>query len=126
MGLKELARKDAEHTIEGAQAGNTVFSLSDDGGHSWEITGFVGDIGYSFDTDGNQIAGRTVFASFLADRVQIDGENIVPRRGWRLSYTDIAGEKHSLFVLFAEPDKSIGIIRVYLVADLSGAEENDD
>ena len=60
MGLRELARRDALKTIEGKQAGNTVFTIDDLSGHSWEITGFVGDIGYSFDTDGNKVSFKAV------------------------------------------------------------------
>ena len=123
MGLKELANKDAAHTIEGKQAGNTVFTLSDKAGHSWEITGFVGDIGYSVDTEGNRVAGRTVCASFLARRITIDGRITTPAPGWKLCYTNTDGEKQEGSVAFAEPDRTIGIVRVFLSRDMSGAEQ---
>lgn len=123
MGLRELARRDALHTIEGTQAGNTVFSLSDNNGHSWEITGLVGDIGFAFDTEGNRVVGRTVFASFLASRVKIDNKTVSPAHGWKIAYTDINGERQEGSVLFSEPDRTIGITRVYLSLDMSGAEQ---
>lgn len=118
MGLRELARRDAFHTIEGAQAGNTVFSLSDLCGHSWQITGFIGDIGYSIDTEGNRIAGRTVFASFLSNRVQIDGQVVTPQPNWSVSYTDLEGNIQKGRVSFCEPDRTIGITKLYLVLDM--------
>lgn len=123
MGLRELARRDALKTIEGKQAGNTVFTLSDKAGHSWEITGFVGDIGYSFDTDGNKIAGRTVCAGFLASRVKIGKKVTTPAPGWKLVYRDLDGNRIESRVVFAEPDRTIGIVRVFVNLDLSEAEQ---
>ena len=116
MGLRELAQKDAAHTIEGKQAGNTVFTLSDKAGHSWEITGFVGDIGYSVDTEGNRVAGRTVC------------KTVTPAPGWKLVYRNRDGETQESNVVFAEPDRTIGVVRAYLSLDMSGTEQavNDD
>ena len=123
MGLRELARRDALKTIEGKQAGNTVFTIDDLSGHSWEITGFVGDIGYSFDTDGNKIAGRTVCASFLQSRVKINGKIVTPAPGWKLTYKDLDGNEQKSRITFAEPDRTIGIVRVVVNLDLSGTEQ---
>lgn len=123
MGLRELAQKDAAHTIEGKQAGNTVFTLSDKAGRSWEITGFVGDIGYSVDTEGNRVAGRTVCASFLASRVKINGKTVTPAPGWKLAYRNLDGETQESNVVFAEPDRTIGVVRAYLSLDMSGTEQ---
>ncbi len=125
MGLRELARRDAFHTIEGAQAGNTVFTIADLSGHSWEITGFIGDIGYSVDTEGNRIAGRTVFASFLAGRVKINDEVVTPAKNWCVTYTDLDGKTHNARVAFSEPDRTAGITRLYLTLDMDEAEETD-
>lgn len=122
MGLRELARRDALYTIEGAQAGNTVFTLADLSGHSWEITGFVGDIGYSVDTNGNRIAGRTVCASFLSNRVQLNGEVITPCSNWRVTYTDLDGKRQEARVGFPEPDRTLGITRLFLVLDMDEAD----
>ena len=124
MGLRELAQKDAAHTIEGKQAGNTVFTLSDKARHSWEITGFVGDIGYSVDTEGNRVAGRTVCASFLASRVKINGKTVTPAPGWKLVYRNLEGET----VVLAQQMHDGGDVRVYLSLDMSGTEQavNDD
>lgn len=123
MGLRELAKKDARYTIEGAQAGNTVFTLSDLAGHSWEIPGFIGDIGYSVDTEGNRVAGRTVCASFLAERVKLDGKTITPAPNWKIVYKDLEDEEHAARVSFAEPDRTVGIMRLFLALDLEKAEE---
>ena len=118
MNLRKLARLDACHTIEGSQAGNTEITISDTAGHSWKITGLVGDIGYSVDTDGNRVAGRTVCASFIASRIDLNGNTVTPAPGWRLVYKDLDGNSQEGRVLFAEPDRTIGLVRVFLSLDL--------
>lgn len=118
MGLRELAQHDAGYTIEGVQAGNNTFTLSDLEGHSWELTGFIGDIGYSIDTEGNRVAGRTVCASFLADRVKINGKVVTPAQDWKVVWKDILDDKQSARVSFAEPDRTVGIVRLFLVLDM--------
>lgn len=123
MNLRELAKRDAAHTVEGEQAGNTLCALSDGRGGEWEIPMLLSDIGYSLDTDGNQVAGRTCWASYIADRVKSDeGEVLTPRRGWRLDWTDIDGKRQKMFVLFAEPDKTIGLTKLFMVAQLPKKE----
>ena len=110
MNLRDLAKRDAVHTIEGAQAGNTTCILSD-GVNNWTIPMLLSDIGYEFDTDGNRVAGRTCWATYIADRVYVEingGRKILtPRKGWRLSWTDIDGKAQEMFVIFAEPDNDV-------------------
>lgn len=123
MNLRELAKRDAAHTVEGGQAGNTLCLLSDGRGGEWEVPMLLSDIGYSVDTDGNQIAGRTCWASYIADRVADgNGAALVPRKGWRLSWTDIDGKRQEMFVLFAEPDKTIGLTKLFMVVQLPKKE----
>ena len=88
----------------------------------------MGDIGYSVDTEGNRVAGRTVCASFLASRVKINGKTVTPAPGWKLVYRNLDGKTQESNVVFAEPDRTIGVVRVYLSLDMSGAEQavNDD
>lgn len=126
MSVLRLARRDALRLLEGAQAGSTDFVLSDKAGNSWELTGFIGDIGYSFDTDGNKIAGRTVCASFIASRVKIDEKTVTPCAGWRVVWRDADGKKNSGVVTFSEPDRTIGIVRVFLNLDMRQVEEDDE
>ena len=88
----------------------------------------MGDIGYSVDTEGNRVAGRTVCASFLTSRVKINGKIVTPVPGWKLVYRNLDGETQESNVVFAEPDRTIGVVRVYLSLDMSGTKQavNDD
>lgn len=135
MNLRELAKRDAALTIEGAQSGNTACVLTSPAGQSWEVPMLLSDIGYSQDTDGNTVAGRTCWATYIADRVQDDGGAVLtPRNGWRLAWTDIDGRPQQMFVLFAEPDRTVGWTKLFLsvrletverVPDAGGDEENE-
>lgn len=123
MNLRDLAKKDAVHTIEGAQAGNTLCNLSD-GANLWEVPMVLSDIGYELDTDGNRIAGRTCWATYIADRVYVEDNQgnkkiLVPRKGWQLTWTDIDGKLQKMFVVFAEPDKTIGWTRLFMAVQLA-------
>lgn len=122
MGILQLARKDSMFTMEGEISGSQEFTLEDKGGNSWNVRGIVGDIGLLFDTDGNAVAGRTVCANYRSENVSVGGQVADPERGWRFSYTDLSGKKWTLFVLFAAPDKVLGITKIWLVLDLSKAE----
>lgn len=116
MNLRELAKKDAALTIEGEQAGNTLCTLSSpDGAESWEVPMILSDIGYAVDTDGNRVAGRTCWATYIADRVKNAKDEVrTPRNNWTLVWTDIEGKKQNMKVSFAEPDKTIGWTRLFL------------
>lgn len=123
MNLRDLAKKDAAHTIEGAQAGNTTCILSD-GANAWEVPMVLSDIGYELDTDGNRIAGRTCWATYIADRVFVEDSSgnkkvLTPRKGWQLQWADIDGKTQNMFVVFAEPDKTIGWTRLFMTVKLN-------
>lgn len=123
MNLRELAKRDAVTTIEGAQAGNTPCTLFDSAGNSWEVPMLLSDVGYSTDTDGNTVAGRTCWATYIADRVKDEGGAILtPRRGWRLDWTDIDGRAQKMFVLFAEPDRTVGWTKLFMAVQLNDKE----
>lgn len=112
---------DTAVTLESADGGTAGFTLSDNKGNSFSLTGIVGDIGFLIDTEGNAVAGRTVWASFRSDRVKINDQVREPERGWSFEYTDMSGKKWKLFVLYSEPDRTLGITKVYLVLNLSGS-----
>ncbi len=123
MNLRELAKRDAALTIEGEQAGNTACVLSAPDGKTWEVPMILSDIGYSLDTDGNTVAGRTCWATYIAERVKDDeGVELTPRRGWRLDWTDIDGREQKMFVLFAEPDRTVGWTKLFLAVQLPPQE----
>ena len=88
----------------------------------------MGDIGYSVDTEGNRVAGRTVTASFLASRVKINGKTVTQPPGSKLLTTIQHAKTQESNVVFAAPDRTIGLVRVYLSLDMSGTEQavNDD
>ena len=127
MNLRDLAKRDAALTIEGAQSGNTPCVLVSPSGQEWEVPMLLSDIGYTQDTNGNAVAGRTCWATYIADRV-IDerGELLTPRRGWRLLWTDIDGRPQKMFVLFAEPDRTVGWTKIFLSVRLEKAEAEDE
>ena len=119
MNLKELARMDAALTIEGEQAGNTDCTLSDNGGNEWRVKMLLGDVGFSVDTDGNKIAGRTCWATYISDRVKNgEGVELTPKEGWTLSWVDVSEEEVSGTVMFSEPDRTIGLKRIFIALDL--------
>lgn len=122
MNLRELAKRDAFHTVEGEQAGNTLCVLSDPAGEKWEVPMLLSDIGFSMDTEGNTIAGRTCWATYIAERVQKDGALLTPRRGWRLDWRDIDGRDQKMFVIYAEPDRTVGLTRLFLAVQLPKQE----
>lgn len=127
MNLRDLAKRDAALTIEGAQSGNTPCTLVSPSGQEWEVPMLLSDIGYSQDTDGNAVAGRTCWATYIADRVLDErGAILTPRRGWRLSWTDIDGRPQKMFVLFAEPDRTVGWTKLFLSVRLEKAEAEDE
>ena len=127
MNLRDLAKRDAALTIEGAQAGNTPCVLVSPSGQEWDVPMLLSDIGYTQDTDGNAVAGRTCWATYIADRVRDDGGAfLTPRRGWRLLWTDIDGRSQKMFVLFAEPDRTVGWTKLFLSVRLEKAEAEDE
>lgn len=119
MNLRELARKDALCIFECEQAGNTDCVLSD-GNSVWEIPMLLCDVGYEVDTDGNKVAGRSVWASYVSERVQSsNGCVLTPKKGWTLNWLDDFGRDQAMFVSFCEVDRSLGVTKLHLLARLS-------
>lgn len=115
MGLRELAEKDLAHTLENVSTGTAIPLLFLDGaGNPWECVGTVGDIGFLLDTDGNPVSGRTIVASWRLSSMMVDGKPVEPGRGWGLCYRDLTGRRWNLYVTRFEPDRTIGIGRVWL------------
>jgi hypothetical protein len=54
--------------------------------------------------------------------VEINGSKkiLTPRKGWRLSWTDIDARQQEMFVIFAEPDKTVGWTRLFMAVQLKG------
>lgn len=121
MNLRQLAEKDLFTTLEDAENGAAVsVKITDVSGRQYQINAIIGDIGYLLDTDGNAIAGRCVTAAWrLSSLVDNSGKQIEPGRGWRVTYSDLSGREWTLFVTRFEPDRTIGVGRVFLSLDLS-------
>ncbi|MBQ0165513.1 MAG: hypothetical protein KBT02_00210 [Treponema sp.] len=121
MNLRQLAEKDLAMTLEDSENGFAVpVTFTDVAGNEYKVNGNVDDIGYLLDLDGNAVAGRTVCAVWrMSSMVGINGRYAEPGRGWRLSYSDLSGREWTLYVTRFEPDRTLGVGRVWLSLDLS-------
>lgn len=125
MGLRQLAEADLKVTLTDKNVGGAVdFTLLQPSGTGFTLSGFVGDIGYLVDTEGNPIAGRTITACYRMSDFVSEGEYVKPGRGWRIIYTDMSGHEWILFVVRFEPDRTLGVGR--LICALNLAESKDD
>lgn len=121
MNLRQMAERDLQITLEDAVNGSAVsVKFIEPTGTQHQVNANIGDIGYLIDTDGNAIAGRCVTAAWrLSSLVNSNGQQMEPGRGWKVSYSDLAGREWTLFVTRFEPDRTIGVGRVFLSLDLS-------
>lgn len=128
MNLRQLAEQDLKVTLTDKDNGGAVsFTLLKPTGTGYTLSGFVGDIGYLVDTEGNPIAGRTVTACYrLSDCLTSAGEYVKPGRGWRVIYTDLSGHEWILYVIRFEPDRTIGIGRLILSLELETKEDSNE
>ena len=125
MGLRQLAEADLAVTLTDKETGGAVdFTLLRPNGTGVTLQGFVGDIGYLVDTEGNPIAGRTITACFRMIDFVSDGAYVKPAFGWRVVYVDMSGLEWILFVVRFEPDRTLGVGR--LICALNLAESKDD
>ena len=128
MNLRQLAEQDLAVTLTDKDNGGAVsFTLLKPTGTGYTLSGFVGDIGYLVDTEGNPIAGRTVTAAYrLSDYTSSAGEYVKPGRGWKVIYTDLSGHEWILYVIRFEPDRTIGIGRLILSLELETKEDSNE
>ncbi len=120
MNLRALAERDLAKTLEDSENGGACEMLFVDPAEENEYTvrGRVGDIGFMFDTDGNPIAGRCVCATWRLKSMMTAEKYVEPGRGWALQYTDLSARVWRLYVTRFEPDRTLGIGRVFLSLDL--------
>lgn len=123
MNLRALAEKDLAVTLTDSNSGGAVeFTILKPSGTGKTLNGFVGDIGYLLDTEGNPIAGRTVTACYrMSDYVSSEGEYIKPGRGFKVIYCDLSGHEWILYVIRFEPDRTLGVGRLILSLELTDA-----
>lgn len=118
MNLQALAESDLSETLEDTENGGAVaFTLSDAAGRKYELAGTVGDIGFLLDAEGVPVSGRSIVAAFRLSSLSADG-TVSPDRGWTVSYTDMRGVAWTLYVIWFEPDRTIGIGRLILSLQL--------
>lgn len=124
MNLRALAEKDLALTLENSGEGWEI-CFTDPEGESYKVLGRVGDIGFGYDTDGNAIAARVVQATWrLSKMITESGKYLIPGRGWACSWKDLSGKAWNAFVTRCEPDRTLGVGRVWLSFDLSEVEGN--
>lgn len=126
MNLRALAEKDLAVTLtDSKNGGGTEFTILRPSGTGKTLTGFMGDIGYLLDTEGNPIAGRTITAVYrMSDFVTESGEYEKPTRGWRVIYSDMAMHEWFLWVDRFEPDRTLGVGRLILTLKLDDSLAN--
>ena len=126
MNLVALAEKDLAFTLGNSLTGGAVdFTVLKPSGVGIKVSGLVGDIGYLLDTEGNPIAGRTVVASYpMASLLDDKGDYVTPGNGWHVIYSDLKNHEWILNVTRAEPDRSLGIMRLILSLILDKSEAN--
>jgi hypothetical protein len=126
MNLRALAEEDLAFTLEDVDNGGAClfsFVAPTNPATEYEVSGFVGDIGFLLSTEGIPVAGRTVCATWRLSSMKDDNGNIIlPKRGWQVLYTDLSGADWALYVTRVEPDRTVGIGRVYLSLNLTGAD----
>lgn len=124
MNLRQLAEQDLAVTLTDKDNGGAVsFTISKPSGTGYTVNGFVGDIGYLLDTEGNPIAGRTVTAIFRMSDLMAKDEYMQPGRGWKVIYTDMSGHEWILYVARFEPDRTLGVGRLILSLNLEAKGE---
>lgn len=118
MNLRVLAEKDLAMTLENFGEGVEI-TFTDLKENEHKVLGRVGDIGFRYDTDGNQISTRVVQATWrLSSMVSESEQYLIPNRGWACSWVDLNGKRWNAFVTRCEPDRTLGIGRVWLSFDL--------
>lgn len=118
MNLRVLAEKDLAMTLENFGEGVEI-TFTDLKENEHKVFGRVGDIGFGYDTDGNQISTRVVQATWRLSKMVSESEQyLIPNRGWACSWVDLSGKRWNAYVTRCEPDRTLGIGRVWLSFDL--------
>lgn len=120
MNLQQLAESDLAITLEAMDVAggcNLIFTTPD--GINFEGFGVVNDIGFGFDSLGNQIATRSICAMWRMSSFMSEGKYIEPSNGWKLTWENLLGEPETGYVTRFEPDRTLGIGRVYVNLDLT-------
>lgn len=118
MNVRALAERDLALTLENF-GGGVEIALTDGAGESHIVFGRVGDIGFAYDTEGNQISSRTVQATWrLSAMATEEGKYLIPDSRWTASWKDLSGREWTAAVTRCEPDRTLGVGRVWLSLEL--------
>lgn len=124
MNIRALAEKDLSFTLEN-NGESTEICFFDPEGEIYKVFGRVGDIGLSYDTEGNAVSGRVVCANWRLSAMTVNGKYLIPGRGWACKWKDLSGKAWSAYVTRCEPDRTMGVGRVWLSFDFSDVEGDD-
>lgn len=116
MDLRQLAERDLSKTIE---ADGQEFIFTNHNGVDYTVKGIVNDIGYVLDEMGQEVASRRIVATWRLSHLITDGKYILPDNGWKVTYKDLLGNNVEGYITQVEPDRQLGIGKVYLSLDLS-------
>lgn len=125
MNLRVLAEKDLAMTLENFGEGVEI-TFTDLKDEFHKVHGRVGDIGYSYDAEGNQISARTVQATWRLSSMMEDGKYLIPGRGWSCEWKDISGKSWTAWVVKCDPDRTLGVGRIWLSFDFSEVTNGED
>lgn len=117
MNLRELAEKDLQMTIE--PPGSQVLTFTSPLGDEFTVSGKVNDIGYGYDSLGNQIATRSISACWRLSSMKQNGSYVEPCIGWQVAWQNLLDHTEIAYVTRFEPDRTMGIGRVYLSLDMA-------
>lgn len=125
MNLQQLSESDLAITLEAMDIGGGCrLVFTDPAGNDFEGFGVVNDIGFGFDSLGNQIATRSVCAMWRMSSFTSAGRYVEPTNGWKLTWSNLLGETECGYITRFEPDRTMGIGRVYINLDLSDAGDD--
>ena len=122
MNLRELAEQDLSFTLEDSVSGSACeITFTDPSGNEHKVNGWFNDIGFSYDTDGNAVATRSVCVMWRLSKLLNGTEYLIPgsKRGWSFSYSDFSGKQWECAITRVEPDRTLGIGRCWGSFDLS-------
>lgn len=124
MDLRMLAESDLAFTLESKDSDIQEFVFTDPTGHNYSVTGHLNDIGFGYDSLGNQVATRSICIMWRLSRMMQDGHYVEPSNGWKVSWLNLIHQLEYGFVTRYEPDRTLGIGRVYLSLDFANGSFN--
>jgi len=123
MSLREIAERDLATVMESEQSFRTPITVTDPDGltNAEPLYGTVNDISSLIDPDtGQLVSGRMATAAIRISSLAAQGFGIPSQisssalKPWVVEFTDITGADHVMKVMRGDPDRTLGIVNVYL------------